>query len=482
MEPLQDEYQGIKDPALSRLIECLAERNDGLCIITTREPVKEFEDFPETTRQVDLEQLSPEAGRALLRVKRIRGNDAELEAASEAFGSHALAVNLLASFLKDCAGKHISHAAEIPDLANLDDPNHRHPRRVMAAFAERFGDGPELDLLHIMGLFDRPATGGCIAALRADPAIPALTEKLSTLDQIGWRDLLDKLRDLGLLAPLSDHGPDEQDAHPLVREHFGASLRAQRSDAWKAGNERLYEYLKTVPEKDQPDTLAEMAPLFQAIHHGCQAGRRQGALDEVYFHRVSRDEFYLWRKLGANGSNLAAIASFFDPPWKQPATDLAQSDRAWLLNEAALGLRALGRHGEAVTPARVSLKFYIEQMKWSDAAQVASNLSELQLALGSIKDAQAIGEAAIEHAHRIGDAFPRMLSRTALANARHQMGNVTAAHQLFEEAEVIQAKHRPHYPWLFSTRGYQYCNLLFTLGQAEAVRERASQTPGMDDE
>ena len=69
MEPLQDPYQGIKDPALSRLIECLAVRNQGLCVITMREPVKEFKDFPETTLQKDLEFLSPEAGRALLRVK-----------------------------------------------------------------------------------------------------------------------------------------------------------------------------------------------------------------------------------------------------------------------------------------------------------------------------------------------------------------------------------------------------------------------------
>ena len=45
MEPLQDEHQGIKDPALARLVECLAVENAGLCVITTREPVKEFADF-----------------------------------------------------------------------------------------------------------------------------------------------------------------------------------------------------------------------------------------------------------------------------------------------------------------------------------------------------------------------------------------------------------------------------------------------------
>ena len=46
MEPLQDPYQGIKDPALERLIEELARDNTGLCVITTRETVSELADFP----------------------------------------------------------------------------------------------------------------------------------------------------------------------------------------------------------------------------------------------------------------------------------------------------------------------------------------------------------------------------------------------------------------------------------------------------
>ncbi|MGI9493162.1 MAG: TIR domain-containing protein [Geminicoccaceae bacterium] len=97
MEPLQDEHQGIKDPALARLVECLAEKNAGLCVITTREPVKEFTDFPDTTQEIDLEQLSIEAGRALLRIEGLRATDELLEQASKAFSNHALALNLLAS-------------------------------------------------------------------------------------------------------------------------------------------------------------------------------------------------------------------------------------------------------------------------------------------------------------------------------------------------------------------------------------------------
>ncbi|RPI91938.1 MAG: toll/interleukin-1 receptor domain-containing protein, partial [Chloroflexi bacterium] len=72
MEPLQShldfERGKIKDPALALLVTELAKENPGLCVITTREPVIDLAEFPEITQQVDLEQISAEAGRASLRV------------------------------------------------------------------------------------------------------------------------------------------------------------------------------------------------------------------------------------------------------------------------------------------------------------------------------------------------------------------------------------------------------------------------------
>lgn len=57
-----------------------------------------------------------------------------------------------------------------------------------------------------------------------------------------------------------------------MREHFGARLKAERPEAWRAGHGRLYEHLRD-SAKLLPDTLAEMASLFQAMYHACQAGR-----------------------------------------------------------------------------------------------------------------------------------------------------------------------------------------------------------------
>ena len=57
-------------------------------------------------------------------MKGVRGTDAELEQASEAFGNHALAINLLANWLRAIPGHPIAKAHEIPDL---DIPPERPP-------------------------------------------------------------------------------------------------------------------------------------------------------------------------------------------------------------------------------------------------------------------------------------------------------------------------------------------------------------------
>ncbi len=57
----------------------------------------------------------------------------------------------------------------IPDL-DVPPEKGKHPRRVMAAFAERFGESREMDLLRILGLFNSPAGKDALDAVRASPA------------------------------------------------------------------------------------------------------------------------------------------------------------------------------------------------------------------------------------------------------------------------------------------------------------------------
>ena len=105
--------------------------------------------------------------------------------------------------------------------------------------------------------------------------------------------------------------PDELDCHPLVREHFGEQLQTANPEAWRAAHSRLYDHYKE-QAPHQPDTLEEMAPLYAAVAHGCQAGRHQEALMKCIWQRIAEEMNTISRKkLGAFGSDLAALSGFF---------------------------------------------------------------------------------------------------------------------------------------------------------------------------
>ena len=73
----------------------------------------------------------------------------------------------------------------------------------------------------MVGLFDRPASGDCLKALRAKPAIEGLTDAIVDLDDGAWRRAVARLREVKLLAPLDPKALDALDAHPLWCEWFG---------------------------------------------------------------------------------------------------------------------------------------------------------------------------------------------------------------------------------------------------------------------
>ena len=97
-----------------------------------------------------------------------------------------------------------------------------HARKVMESYQSWFGEGPELAILRMLGLFDRPADERAIGALLKSPAIRGLTESLTDLNPPEWRTILAKLRRTNLLAREDPHNPGHLDTHPLVREGRGS--------------------------------------------------------------------------------------------------------------------------------------------------------------------------------------------------------------------------------------------------------------------
>src|SRR6185369_1911348 len=112
------------------------------------------------------------------------GTEEEMKAAWEAAGGHALTLQLLGRFIVDAyPDKDIRHYTEVKfEAADLERQG-RSAFKVMIAY-ERWlqSAGPErqreLAVLRLTGLFDRPMSNGCLQALRAEPAIPGLTDTL----------------------------------------------------------------------------------------------------------------------------------------------------------------------------------------------------------------------------------------------------------------------------------------------------------------
>jgi tetratricopeptide (TPR) repeat protein len=285
----------------------------GLCVTTTRTPVADLSDHEGSSAlRRDLEHLSSHAGAQLLRALGVKGDEAELRSASDEFTGHCLALTLLGSYLTDAYNGDIRSRNEVSGHLAHDVRQGAHARKVMKSYQTWFGEGPELSVLRMLGLFDRPAEEKAIAALLKPPAIPGLTESLTNLSPTEWRTILARLRRARLLAGEDPHNPGYVDTHPLIREYYGEQLRGQRSDAWKECNKRLFSYYRALAPQ-LPESFAEMEPLFLAVICGCNAGLFREALHEVYIPRIQRgDAHFAANVLGATGPLLLVLGHFFE--------------------------------------------------------------------------------------------------------------------------------------------------------------------------
>lgn len=484
----------LRAPGLKALLtQLVSSGQPGLCLLTTRERIQDLaeyergDDYPTgAVIRYDLGNLSePDGARLLYKLgvlhagaATINPDDAELKQASREVHGHALTLSLLGGYLAQ------AHAGDIRqrDKVEFDQADNEtrggYAFKVMAAYEKWFqreGEqgARELAALRLLGYFDRPADAGCLAALRRAPPIPGVTEPLVDLNTAQWNIILSRLKTGGLIE-LTQANPPAIDAHPLVREYLAKALRERQPDAWREGHRRLYEHLKSgVPYR--PDGLAGLHPLYQAVAHGCLAGLPQQACDEVYWDRILRgtgaDGFYSWRKLGAFGANLGALACFFEEPWQRVFPVLSEADQAWLLNEAAFSLRALGRLTEALEPMRAGLDGAVHLEDWKQAATRVGNLSGLELTLGRVAAAVQDGEQGVEFADRSGESDWQnyIRSRTTLADALHQQGERELALARFREAETMQADRGPKYPALLcSLQGFRYCDLLLAPAERTA--------------
>jgi len=488
----------LKDQGLAALLKGLAASSQGLCVVTTRYSIPDLRAFWQSTAPEEkLTRLSRDAGVHLLQKLGVQGSLLrnipfgpdheqvnEFEKLVEDVKGHALTLQIMGGFLKRAFHGDI----RCRDRVHFDKADEKidggHAFRAMDAHV-KWMEGQsdeakrELAILRLMGLFDRPATDGCIKALLKTPAINGLTEPLAGAAEDDWQYSLDALDSANLLTVNRDTSGAllSLDAHPHIREYFDKQLREKNPEVWRTAHRRLYEHLCAATKEGDKPTLEDLQPLYQAVAHGCQAGMQQDACDKIYHDRISKgSEDYAIKKLGAFGSDLGAVACFFEIPWNRLASALTEKARSWMMSNAAFALRALGRLAEALEPMRSGLEMDIEQGHGKNAAIYASNLSQLELTLGELTEALRDAEQSVIYADHAGDAFQRVINRTTHADALHQAGRRAEAEERFREAEKMQADSWPEQPVLSSLQGFLYCDLLVVAAERAAWQAILSLT------
>ncbi len=489
IEPLQfppgsgDEMAGkFKDPGMRVFLRELASAGDfgGLCVVTSRLGLTDLDDKKGEGQvlEVPLSSLSQEAGLELLKKRGVVGGEGQLREAVSEYEGHALALDLLGRFVKKAYKGDIRRRDTIPLLTKTRGKEN-HAWRVMAAYEAWLGDSVERDILYLLGLFDRPVSMGVLDFLGGGEAIPGVTENVKQLGEADWGISVSNLAEAGLVADVEPGQPEILDCHPLVREYFGERLQDQNPEGWQEAHRRLFNYYEDLPEKLFPDTLEEMEPLFAAVAHGCRAGLYQEALDDVLWKRLRRGEKgYIFNQLGAFGSYISVLANFFESPWSQLASVFSEEDQAIILSWSAFGLRAVGRLREAIQPMKVGMKMSEKQKDCEGTMADASNLSGLLLTLGEVSSAVTVARQTVTLADGSGDWAQKVTGYTTLADALLQSGHMEEAERWFCEAETLQKKGQPEYPYLYSSRGYKYCDLLLaggTVRMIQQVKERAEK-------
>jgi hypothetical protein len=352
-----------------------ADRGPSLCVITTREPIKDLaERRDDTYQEIQLSNLSLDEGVKLLRDLRVSGGDDDLKSAVADLHGHALSLHLLASELKAIAGGDSRQR----DRVRLSDVNSEVGKQVRAAM-ERYDDAlehtPELAALRILALFDGPVERKFIDDFAARERVPELTDAVGEPDD--WRRAVSHLMNCGLVRQVEVEGLGPcLETYPIIREHYEWQLRRRFPGSYESAQRKLYERRKrNIPRTAA--TLADLHPAMQTVYHACRAGLPKDAAD-IYFLRIKQGQKNLLQQMGAHREDLAVIGYFFTRKWYSPLEDLPPKYQAYFLKSAAERLVALERTDEARSAYEAAEKAYTDLEDWDKVKEVREKLSTRQ--------------------------------------------------------------------------------------------------------
>jgi hypothetical protein len=267
-----DEFGKMIHHEFPELLHYLADVPKGLCLVTTRYPLKDLDAWHEHSyNNLSLIDLSIPDSLLMLRSRGVNGSDAEMIEVINRYKGHALSLASVAGYLNRYYDGDIKQAPEVEfilgDRERFEDVN-----KLLGKYAEKMSESERI-FLNIFSLFRQEITEKEFAGVfRHEIEGTKFNDVLIKMSELDFRDLIDGLVDWRLIS--YDETKGSYATHPLIKGYFESDFDEKIK---KLCHKRIYQYFgEYAPE--QPETLEEMQPLFEQVYHGCAAR----LYDEVY--------------------------------------------------------------------------------------------------------------------------------------------------------------------------------------------------------
>lgn len=456
---------------LAELLHYLADvsKADGMCLITTRFPLKDLDDWENRGYENrSLIDLSVPDALLMLKKRGVKGSDEKMMDVINRYKGHALSLTSLAGYLSRYYDGDIKEAPDIEFVLG-DKERFKDVNKLLSKYAEKMSEA-EHRFLNIFSLFRKEIIerdfGGVIRHKIKDLKFNDVLVEMGELD---FKDLVKGLVDWRLIS--YDEAKNTYATHPLIKAYFESDFGEKEK---RLCHKRIYEYIGGyAPE--EAETLERMQPLFEQVYHGCEAGLFDDVLDDVYWEKIQRTETsFIVHGLGAWETDLSIAKTFF------PKGDLSQmplvskkSDKSWLLNEAGLAFLATGRPKEAERPFLTSVKMDIEEEDWAYASVGYQNLADLQFRTGELLSGIESAEKALEMSEEAKRDNYIVTSKAFLAWIYYLLGRTGKAEKNFRKVDELSVNTTGHRD--YANTGAFYADFLISINRIEEAFKLTKQ-------
>jgi tetratricopeptide (TPR) repeat protein len=458
-----DFYGNVQSEALRDFLTFFASpTHQSFCLVTSRAPVADLERFRDGFRWFEVDRLSRADGKALLRKLDVRLPDQILEEIVDNWNGHVLSLALIGGQLR---GRENVMPYEIP--VPSEGVSQRERIQSLLVDYNKTLAADEAAVLSAIALFRTAAPADDIGEIF--PQLLGTGDQTDGLESVRNRLLSRRLVQVNERAEFTEH--------PLIREHYYARLREEKSELCARLHNRVGElYCARAREPSLSPELADLSDWVEAAYHFCRAGEYDRGYDIYYKKLEQSDELIISWKLNAY-STVAGILEQFFPPRKPEMPPLVEDikKQRFIVNRLGVCRMNLGRLRDAETMYHRGVTIAVEAEMLREQLYGSENLVEVSSYLGFLKNASIHADNAVRLAEELSE--PKEL-RDALAYRAwifHLRGNLEKAKADFAKAEELQIGIDPDKPYLWSLYGIWHADhlrLTNNLDKAEANIKR----------